>query len=100
MVFHEIVSSDVHLDLYVVPPQPGEASVMFPHGRDFYTIVTSGMSTQAMKAPASGGGDIQGQRYAELMICLPSDWPGLYPTGTFDLETMRDEGQLGGRYGG
>ncbi|HEY4328693.1 MAG TPA: suppressor of fused domain protein [Phycisphaerae bacterium] len=90
MVFHEIISSDVHLDLFVVPPQTHDASLHFPHGRDFFTIVTSGMSTFPMNAPHLAT-KRRNSRYAELMICLPADWPGLRFDGTFALEQMREE---------
>jgi hypothetical protein len=87
MVFHEIVSNDIELDLHVVPPQPGVASPLFPAGRNFYTIVTSGLSTRPMKLPASPDSDEQAA-YAELMITLPADWPGLFPDGTMSPEAM------------
>jgi hypothetical protein len=90
MVFHEIVSSDIELDLHVVPPQPGAASPQFPQGRNFYTFVTSGLSTRAMKRPASP--ESAGQAiYAELMITLPADWPGLFPDGTMSPDAMNAE---------
>jgi hypothetical protein len=95
MVFHEIVSDDIHLDLHVVPPHPGPPSADHPFGRGFYTIVTSGMSTRAMPPapalPAAPGDEAQRPRFAELMITLPADWPGLHPDGTFIQEYMSDE---------
>jgi len=89
MVFHEIVSTDIHLDLHIVPPQPGRPTPDHPHGRNFYTIVTSGMSTRPMTLPS--GADPECPRYAELMITLPAHWPGLRPDGTFVQEDMQDE---------
>jgi hypothetical protein len=59
-VFHELVSDLVHVDVHVVLPRPE---------RDFYTLVTSGMSEAPMRTPR--GVLIQ----AELVIALPPDWP-------------------------
>jgi suppressor of fused protein SUFU len=61
-VWHEIVSDLVHIDVHVVPPS-GE--------RDFYSLVTSGMSARPMSVPA--GSDLP--EYAELMVHLPAGWP-------------------------
>lgn len=61
-VFHEIVSDLVHIDVHIVPPSKK---------RPFYTLVTSGMSDRPMTVP-KGAGEF---RYAELMLCLPPDWP-------------------------
>jgi hypothetical protein len=62
LVFHELVSDLVHIDVHLVPPRPE---------RDFYTLVTSGMSAKSMKAPEG----MEEMAYAELLICLPPDWP-------------------------
>jgi hypothetical protein len=62
LVFHELVSDLVHLDIHIVPPRPD---------RDFYTLITSGMSERAMKVP-EGAEEFS---YSELLICLPPDWP-------------------------
>ena len=62
MVFHELVSDLVHLDVHWV-----EATAERP----WHTWVTSGMSDRKMKTP-EGAEDCG---YAELMICLPADWP-------------------------
>jgi hypothetical protein len=61
-VFHELVSDLVHVDVHLVPPQPN---------RDFVTLVTSGMSDRPMTLPPG----CDAPAYAELLICLPSDWP-------------------------
>lgn len=61
-VLHELVSDLIHLDIHVVAPTPE---------RDFYTLVTSGMSERPMAAPEPYA-DLQ---YSELMLCLPNDWP-------------------------
>ena len=61
-VWHEIISDLVHIDVHHVPPRPE---------RNVHTLVTSGMSDLPMTAP-------EGQeefRYAELLLCLPPEWP-------------------------
>jgi Suppressor of fused protein (SUFU) len=65
-VFHEVVSDLVHIDVHLVPPQPG---------RPFVTLVTSGMSDRPMALPP----DCDAPAVAELLLCLPADWP-LEPT--------------------
>jgi len=62
LVYHEIVSDLVHIDLHVVKPTPK---------RNFYTIVTSGMSDRPMQVPPG----CEAYRWAELLICLPPQWP-------------------------
>lgn len=62
-VFHEIVSPDIHLDLYLVEPSKE---------RPYYTIVTVGMGAYEMNVPEELL-DYQMQR-AELVICLPPTW--------------------------
>lgn len=61
MVFHEIISDTVHIDVHHVAPSDE---------RPFHTLITSGMSDLPMQvpdgAPSSG--------YMELMITLPADW--------------------------
>ncbi len=61
-VFHEIVSDLIHIDIHIVPPTPS---------RNYYTLVTSGMSDRAMSAP-EGRSDLS---YSELLLCLPPAWP-------------------------
>lgn len=60
-VFHEIVSSNVHVDILLVTP-----SERLP----FYTLVTCGMSDRKMNAPV--GAPSTG--FAELCISLPANW--------------------------
>jgi Suppressor of fused protein (SUFU) len=60
-VFHELISDLVHVDVHVVEPRKK---------RDYYTLVTSGMSDRPMAAPK----DHPDKKYAELLICLPADW--------------------------
>jgi hypothetical protein len=61
-VFHEIMSDLVHIDVHVVSPTPE---------RNWYTLVTSGMSDLAMAVPEGA----EEFAHAELLICLPPDWP-------------------------
>ncbi|MFK7910994.1 MAG: suppressor of fused domain protein [Akkermansiaceae bacterium] len=61
-VFHEIISDLIHIDIHIVEPT---------EERNFYTLVTSGMSDMPMAAPD----ELHACAYSELMICLPPDWP-------------------------
>lgn len=61
IVIHELSSMGVHVDVHVVPPRSD---------RDFFTLVTSGMSDKPMNAPPPAGE----LKFAELMLCLPSSW--------------------------
>lgn len=73
-VMHEVVGDETHLDLFFVPPQKG---------RDYVTVVTSGISDKPMRVPR-GKEDF---RYAELLMRLPPTWP-------LSRDSMED-----GRYG-
>jgi hypothetical protein len=88
MVFHELVSTNAHIDLHVVPPRDTPLTEECPMGTNHYTVITSGLSSKPMNVPEGA----QELRYAELMIALPPDWPGLKPDGTFDQKAMKDEG--------
>ena len=70
-VLHEIISDLVHVDIHVVAPTAQ---------RNYYTLVTSGMSDKAMNAPEG----MEACRYSELLICLPPTWP-------MDQEAWKDE---------
>lgn len=61
MVFHELVSDLVHIDVHHVLPT---------EDRDFHTLITSGMSDKPMTVPEGA----EEFRFAELVLCLPSDW--------------------------
>jgi hypothetical protein len=61
-VFHELVSDLVHIDIHIVTPTSE---------RPYYTLVTSGMSDLPMSTPTKESA----HRYAELMLCLPANWP-------------------------
>lgn len=60
-VFHEIISDLVHLDILIVNPTKE---------KNYYTLVTCGMSNLPMTVPEGA----ENFKFAELVICLPSDW--------------------------
>lgn len=65
VVWHELASDLVHLDVYMWRPTPE---------RPMFTFATVGMSDRRMTVPRkalkSGAADL-----AELVVCLPPDWP-------------------------
>lgn len=61
LVFHELLSDLVHLDVHQVPPT---------EDRPYWTLVTSGMSDLPMTVP--DGAEVFA--HAELMLCLPTSW--------------------------
>jgi hypothetical protein len=61
-VMHEIVSDWVHVDVHVV---------LAGNDRKHHWLITSGMSERPMKTPKEVGDC----RFAELMLCLPANWP-------------------------
>jgi len=61
-VFHEIVSTTVHIDLHFIPAT---------QERPWHTIVTTGMSDIPMTTP-EGAEEFQ---LAELLLRLPPSWP-------------------------
>lgn len=62
MVFHELISDLVHIDIHQVAPS---------EDRPYWTLITSGMSDRPMNTPE--GADVP--RFAELILSLPTDWP-------------------------
>jgi len=50
MVVHEMIPMIPHIDVYIYPPQGG---------RDYYTLITSGMSDYEMKAPKGVPADMR-----------------------------------------
>jgi hypothetical protein len=62
MVFHELGSPGVHVDVHHVAPSAG-----LPYN----VLVTSGMSDKPMTVP-DGAEEF---RFAELFLVLPADWP-------------------------
>ena len=73
MVFHELVSPDIHVDICMVPPS---------EERNYYTLVTMGMGAHRMNVPEELA-EYKLER-AELAIALPPDWK-------LDEESLKDE---------
>ncbi len=61
LVYHELLSDLVHIDVHEIKPRPD---------RNFWTFITTGMSDRPMTVPDG----VDDARYAELMICLPPTW--------------------------
>lgn len=77
-VFHEVAADIVHVDILVVGARDE---------RPYHTLVTCGMSERPMRVPIEDPEDlglVPEFRFAELMICLPADWP-------LEPEVFRDE---------
>lgn len=70
-VWHELISDMIHLDVHHVKPTPK---------RNVHTLITTGMSDIAMKAPKG----FESFCYAELLVTLPPEWP-------VDDEAFQDE---------
>jgi len=62
MVWHEIISDRVHLDIHVFPPN---------EDRDYHVLVTSGVSALPMTLPDGA----EAPDRIELCMLLPADWP-------------------------
>ena len=62
MVYHELVSPHVHVDVHHVAPTDE---------RPWHVLFTTGMSERPMTVPAGA----EEFRFAELMVCLPAEWP-------------------------
>lgn len=62
-VFHEITSTDIHVDICFIDPTPE---------RDFYTLVTMGMGAHRMNVP----NELKDKKLdrAEILVTLPPDW--------------------------
>lgn len=61
MVYHEILSDTVHIDIFWVKPTLE---------KPFHTLITSWMSNLPMSVPK----DFDDFKYSELYICLPEEW--------------------------
>ncbi|MGG3269873.1 suppressor of fused domain protein [Priestia aryabhattai] len=61
MVYHEIMSHLVHVDVYHIAPS---------EERPYHTLITQGMSDKAMNTPP----EVEGGRYTELLCFLPPEW--------------------------
>jgi hypothetical protein len=72
-VFHEVVSPYVHIDTHHFFVQDLELDV----------FVTSGMSEKAMNTPP----EYANFMYAEMMVVLPHEWPGMKEVGPYSLTT-------------
>lgn len=73
MVWHEVISDLVHIDVHQVRPTDE---------RPYWTLVTTGMSDLAMTTPE----ERVDWAYSELMICLPKEWK----LGEADLKDERN----------
>jgi hypothetical protein len=62
VVFHEVVSDLVHVDIHTVPAA---------EERPWITLLTSGMAERPMTVPDG----LEEHRFAELTLALPPDWP-------------------------
>ena len=62
IVFHEIASPYVHVDVHRIPAAAG---------RDYQVLFTTGMAERPMAAPENA----VELRFAELMVGLPASWP-------------------------
>lgn len=61
-VYHELTSHLVHIDVHFIRPTKE---------RNYNILITSGMSYRPMQPPEQAA-DCE---FAELLICLPPDWP-------------------------
>ncbi len=62
-VFHEIMSPDIHVDIYIMKPTPE---------RNYYVLSTFGMGAHRMNVPEELA-DRKLER-AEIIVTLPPDW--------------------------
>ena len=62
-VFHEILSPDIHVDIYIMKPTPE---------RNYYVLSTFGMGAHRMNVPE----ELAGKKLerAEIIVTLPPDW--------------------------
>ena len=64
-VFHEVASTDIHVDIAIIPPT---------EERNYYTLCTMGVGAHRMDTPDELRYEsLLGER-AELLIYLPADW--------------------------
>ncbi|MBC7856827.1 MAG: suppressor of fused domain protein [Pirellulaceae bacterium] len=71
MVFHEIISDLIHIDVHWVKPT---------EDKPYHTLITSGMSDRPMTVPSGA----EEYRYGEVMISLPPNWP-------MDMDSFKNE---------
>ena len=62
-VFHEIISPDIHVDIFIMNPTPE---------RNYYILSTFGMGAHRMNVPE----ELAGRKLerAEILVALPPDW--------------------------
>ena len=89
MIFHEIKSEGIKLDLFIVPPTRQPPSEEHPLGTSHFTVITAGLSAKPQAVPDDAREEISPLQ--ELMIALPGDWPGMNADGTFDKNVINDE---------
>lgn len=65
-VFHDSSAEALRIDLLHVAPTAA---------KDYHTLITCGMSAEPMAVPEEYAGIAGANSYAELMLCLPPDWP-------------------------
>lgn len=65
LVFHEIISEIVHIDLHIMYPKNEE---------DFYVVYTTGMSDLPMNIPKELKNEYSHLQRSELVAFLPSSW--------------------------
>jgi hypothetical protein len=89
MIFHEIKSEGIKLDLFIVPPTGQPPSEEHPLGTSHFTVITAGLSGKPQAVPEDAREDISPLQ--EPMIALPGDWPGMNADGTFDKNVINED---------
>ena len=74
-VLHEVVSTDIHLDVALIPPT---------EDRDYYTLCTIGAGAYRMDIEKEYRTQYQLSEHSEYIMYLPSDWK-------LDNESLKDE---------
>ena len=74
-VLHEVVSTDIHLDVALIPPQ---------EDRDYYTLCTIGAGAYRMEIERDIRIEHHLSEHSEYIMYLPSDWK-------LDEESLNDE---------
>lgn len=74
-VLHEVVSTDIHLDVALIPPQ---------EDRDYHTLCTIGAGAYRMEIERDIRTDYHLSEHSEYILYLPSDWK-------LDEESLKDE---------
>ena len=74
-VYHELLSTDMHIDIAMIPPH---------EGRNYYTLCTIGAGAYRMNVDSESRVKHQQPEHSEFMIYLPADWK-------LDDESLKDE---------